>query len=428
MSYNYDCYILISQAIQSEFIVQESVILSQLTQLAFSVSPVDQDATFSTLRRIFDNIIQHPNDDKYRQIKLTSKTFSSKVWRYPAGEELMKLSGWVVDGDHVRLRDDSRAGIVMKLLKSFCEQKDIKCTRTISITTQQLNAQQFQDLITALFRNNIIKIQELLKCCTITKAGRIFSEDGLSINPMAVGIVLQKLDIVRMLITSFSVDPYEADFDGQKPCRYIINIFDQAPQSFIINFLNISGVKVSFKADGFTLLHTAVFTCSFDVICFLVEECEGIDINATDDNLRTPLHAAYLVGHKQIANYLIKHGADVTAMDIYGHVPYDMSDPEIAAVSQYLQNKRRIHQVPFSIERLYYFKLLNLGIDIRSVVDLTMEKFPSLKDNEPTELSDDTDRTTIIREITHYVTKKPMPAESWGAPSLEQKLRHISFS
>jgi len=77
-------------------------------QLSAFLTPEDLEATLSTLRKIFDNIIQHPNDDKYRQIKLANKTFSSKVWRYPACEELMKMSGWVVEDDHVRLRDDSQ--------------------------------------------------------------------------------------------------------------------------------------------------------------------------------------------------------------------------------------------------------------------------------------------------------------------------------
>ena len=73
----------------------------QLDELVISLSPTEQEATLSILKKIFDNIIQHPNDDKYRQIKLTSKTFTSKVWQYPAGEELMKMSGWEVEGDHV---------------------------------------------------------------------------------------------------------------------------------------------------------------------------------------------------------------------------------------------------------------------------------------------------------------------------------------
>ena len=72
--------------------------------------------TLSTLKRIFDNIIQYPNDDKYRQIKLTGKTFSSEVWQHPAGEKLMKMSGWIVDNDHVRLRDESSVQIALAII------------------------------------------------------------------------------------------------------------------------------------------------------------------------------------------------------------------------------------------------------------------------------------------------------------------------
>ena len=78
------------------------------------------------------------------------------------------------------------------------------------------------------------------------QSGRIFSEDGLSINLVAMAIVLQKTDVVKVLVERFSVDPYELYYDGEKPCRCIVNIFDQAPQSFIIDFLKISGVRVSF--------------------------------------------------------------------------------------------------------------------------------------------------------------------------------------
>jgi len=83
----------------------KSKLSAQLDKIAASLSPEDLQATLSTLKKIFDNIIQHPNDDKYRQIKLANKTFSSKLWRYPSCEELMKMSGWVVEDDHVKLRD-----------------------------------------------------------------------------------------------------------------------------------------------------------------------------------------------------------------------------------------------------------------------------------------------------------------------------------
>ena len=47
------------------------MISKQLDKHVTSLSPKDQEATLSTLRRIFDSIIQQPKDDKYRQIKLT---------------------------------------------------------------------------------------------------------------------------------------------------------------------------------------------------------------------------------------------------------------------------------------------------------------------------------------------------------------------
>ena len=77
----------------------------------------DREATLSTLKKIYDNIIQHPNDDKYRQIKLTNKRFSNDVRRYPAAVNLMKMAGWEEDGDCVRLRDDSDAKAIFELLE-----------------------------------------------------------------------------------------------------------------------------------------------------------------------------------------------------------------------------------------------------------------------------------------------------------------------
>ena len=77
----------------------------------------DREATLSTLKKIFDNIVQHPSDDKYRQIKLTNKRFSSDVWRYPTAVNLMKVAGWEEDSDCVRLRDDSDAKAISKLLE-----------------------------------------------------------------------------------------------------------------------------------------------------------------------------------------------------------------------------------------------------------------------------------------------------------------------
>ena len=88
----------------------------QVDELIENVSIEEQVATLSTFKKIFDNVIQHPNDDKYHQIKLTNKIFSNKVWQYPAGKTLMTISGWIVEDDHVRLQDASSVLIALAII------------------------------------------------------------------------------------------------------------------------------------------------------------------------------------------------------------------------------------------------------------------------------------------------------------------------
>ena len=94
---------------------------------------------------------------------------------------------------------------------------------------------------------------------------------------------------------------------------------------------------------GGSLLHIAVICNCFNVIGFLLEECSGIDVNVTDDDLWTPLHLAYLYGHTQIAQYLIQHGADVYAVDSYGQTPYEYIDGEADCIkcSKVLQYRKK---------------------------------------------------------------------------------------
>ena len=396
----------------------------QLDKIITSLGPEDLETTLSTLRKIFDNIIQHPNDDKYRQIKLTDKTFSSKVWRYPACEELMKMSGWVVEDDHVRLKDDSHVCIVPQLLESLCGQKDVSKKQPYSsgsnVTTYSVDT--YEALISTLLNGNISEIRHLLKPCNITAAGRIYCENGSSQNLLFPAVLNQKIDVVELLVKEYSVDPYVADDDD---VPYICQIFTRAPQSFIINFLKVCSVKTSIKStNGVTLLHHAVYTWCFHVVCFLVEEC-GVDVNMCDDDLNTPLHTAYIVGHTHIAQYLIQHGADVMAVDANGDIPYDLIDgiPEHITLSQSLQNSRIIHQVPGSDEYMYYIKLCNIGIEAKEAVTLTMEQFPSLTEDGPTQPHHDVDHTSFTKELTQYITKISSSDQPWGALKSDQASR-----
>ena len=65
------------------------------------------------------------------------------------------MSGWVVEGDHVRLRDDSCVQIVSQLLKSFLSSS---ATGVVPFPDDE-----FQVLIKAFCNGDIPCIQKLLK-------------------------------------------------------------------------------------------------------------------------------------------------------------------------------------------------------------------------------------------------------------------------
>ena len=89
---------------------------TQVDKIVANLSKEKQEATLRTLQRIYKNIIQHPNNVKYQQIKLTGKLFSSTVWQCPACRILMMMSGWVVEKNYVKLRDDSSVQIVLAII------------------------------------------------------------------------------------------------------------------------------------------------------------------------------------------------------------------------------------------------------------------------------------------------------------------------
>ena len=91
------------------------MLLQQLDKVVEALNPPEQVGTLSTLWTIFNNIILHPNEDKYRQIELVDKTFSTKVWQH-SGKELMKITGWAVEGDHITLKDDSQIQVILAII------------------------------------------------------------------------------------------------------------------------------------------------------------------------------------------------------------------------------------------------------------------------------------------------------------------------
>ena len=204
---------------------------------------------------------------------------------------------------------------------------------------------EFQVLIKAFYNGDIAYIQKVLKVSHISPNGNICSESGCSFHLLIVATIGHQLDIVKLLLTDYSMDPYVVSTMNILSVPYMEYIFYYTPQPFIIAIMKHCGIKTDFKTtDGYSLFHYAVVYNCFDVVSFLLQECSGIDVNVTtdDDYLQTPLHLAYLYGHTQIAQYLIQHGADVYAVDSDGHTPYEYidGDPNNIKNSEFLQKQK----------------------------------------------------------------------------------------
>ena len=165
------------------------------------------------------------------------------------------MSGWVVEGDHVRLRDKSCAQIVSQLLKSFLS------SSTTGIVP--LPDDEFQVLIKAFYNDDIVCIQKLLKVSHVSPNGKIYSESGSSLNLLHAATIAQQIDIVKVLLTNYSMDPYVTSMSDNTSIPYIVYMFSCAPQSFIIAVMKYCGVDTNCRtAGGGSLLHMAVmFNC-----------------------------------------------------------------------------------------------------------------------------------------------------------------------
>lgn len=70
--------------------------------------------------------------------------------------------------------------------------------------------------------------------------------------------------------------------------------------------------------DGSTALHWAA-NCEASYTKFLLEQ--GVDVNAVDDQLSTPLHRAAYYENLEVLELLIASGANLDAQDKYGETP-----------------------------------------------------------------------------------------------------------
>ena len=94
------------------------------------------------------------------------------------------------------------------------------------------------------------------------------------------------------------------------------------------------------------------------------------------------------------------------AVDSDGYTPYEYidGDADFIKISENLQSRRKIHHIPYSIEHCYYMKLINIGIREKEAFSLTMEQFPSLKEDDPTRPHHDIDHASALKDFIQFIT------------------------
>ncbi|XP_046842054.1 protein phosphatase 1 regulatory subunit 16A-like isoform X6 [Xenia sp. Carnegie-2017] len=88
--------------------------------------------------------------------------------------------------------------------------------------------------------------------------------------------------------------------------------------------------------DGLTALHQSCIDGCEEMVKYLIEY--NANINACDNELWTPLHAAAACGHLSIIRYLIDNGGDILAMNLDGNLPADVVEDD-TEVEQFLERE-----------------------------------------------------------------------------------------
>lgn len=57
------------------------------------------------------NVVQRPEEERYRSLRLANKTFSQQVWDYPSARQFLLLVGWEEVGEFLVFLPESSAGL-----------------------------------------------------------------------------------------------------------------------------------------------------------------------------------------------------------------------------------------------------------------------------------------------------------------------------
>ena len=403
----------------------ESDIVGQIINLFTQLSGPDFIEALTVLNDIHQNANQHSKDKQHYQIKLTDETFNSKVWRHPACQWFMETNGWVVEDDHVKLKDDSRLHILAQQLSSFqnCTTDHQHSTRSQKTSkspqgTIMTVSQPVSDLmVSAIFSGSAYQVKFMLSNYDIIFVKHMHVSwlvGNETIFPLIdVAYIARQIGIARILVNEYSVDPNGLGTRRPNFGRLFLGCDpSEACQSLIIEFIKEFKLEVGLCDTVGSAIHYAVLYRLFTVLKFLVENCK-VNINqivfVDQFNGATALHMAYGMNELEIANYLIKHGANENLIDYNGKRPRDYQfgskDDSFCFVSRRILKISKLYRDIKSKEYQYYSFLLERGTEFLNAVDLTFEKYPELDDEiSPTPPCPNLEIAPTMNELNHYIT------------------------
>ena len=242
-------------------------------------------------------------------------------------------------------------------------------------------------ILNAVYFGKASKLKDLLQqydtCCV--KNMRVdLGAPVVSVPIIGVVFKARQIGIARILVNEYGVDANISDEDGSP---YFLKLFEgcdstEPCQSLIIQFIKEFEINVhKHNIHQHTALHLAVLHKLFSIIKFLVEDCK-VDINYISNPTHggTALHMAYGMGEKNIAQYLIEHGADQEVVDDDGRKPKDYEfyeDNGYSLLSKFCI-KLRVIEKTAGPESDHYSELCE-QFSVYKAMDLTFEKFPSLQ-------------------------------------------------
>jgi len=404
----------------------ESDVIGQIVNLFAQLSQPDFIDALTALNDIYQTADQHGKDKQCYQIKLTDEMFNSKVWRHPVCQRFMEMNGWVVEDNHVKPIDDSRLHIAAQGLSSFrnCTtdshlqstlgKQDSKRSQGTILSVPQ----PISDLmVSAIFSGSAYEVKILLSNYDPFFVKHIHVSwivGDESIFPLIdVAYIARQIGIARILVNEYMVDPNGLGTRRPNFGRLFFGCdSSETCQSLIIEFIKEFKLEVGLCDTVGSSIHYAVMYRLFNVLKYLVENCK-VNVNQAvfigQFNGATALHMAYGLNEIEMANYLIKHGANENLIDYNGKRPQDYQfgndDDTYCSVSKKLLKFSKLFRDIKSKEYQYYNLLVDRGTHCLDAVDLTYEKYPELNDEfTPTRPCPNLEIAPTMKELNHYIT------------------------